>query len=174
MATIESTLLLVQALGAVVGALCTIWGEFAYVRAIGDKRVDAAELAHLNAIARGLYFGMTLLLLASLGLVITAYLNEAQLQPALTSSYWSFMALALLTTLLTGARSRGHISFSVGTGAIFTAWWFLAYLALGQLPPLSFGASIALYLVATTIFYGLLRLVRHIMISRAHTPAGSV
>ena len=166
METLAGLLLLVQALAALLGALSTVWGEFAYVRAIGDGRVDAAELAHLNATARGLYFGMTLLLLSSLGLVVLAYLTDASLQPAQTASYWSFIAVALLVTLLAWGRSRGHIPFSLGSAAIFTGWWFLTYLAFGQLPLRSFGAAIALYVVATAILYGALRLIRYLMISK--------
>ena len=56
-----------QALGASVGAVTVIWGEFMYIRAMKDGEIDVAERAHLNIIAKGLRFGMTLLLLASFG-----------------------------------------------------------------------------------------------------------
>jgi len=163
MDTLINTLVALQAAGAFVGVACVVWGEFAYIRAIRDEHVDAAERAHLDASARGLYFGMTLLLLASLGLVILAYLSGGPLQPAVTATYWSFTLLALLVTLLTWARSRGHISFTLGSAALFTGWWFLLYLALGRLPLLSLGASVALYVVATALFYGILRAIRHLI-----------
>lgn len=174
MDTPVGALVIVQALGALLGALSAVWGEFAYARAMRDGHIDRAERAHLDSIARGLYFGMTTLLLASLGLVVLAYLAEIPAQPALTPSYWSFVILALLVVGLTWALSRKRISFALGSAAVFTAWWYLTYLAFERLPPLSFGASIALYLIAATIFYALLRLIRHLMISRGRVASGIV
>ncbi len=157
---LTSVLILTQALGALIGAIFAVRGELSYLSAARDGLIDKAERAHLNALARGLRFGMTLLLLASLGLVIVAYVSNASIQLALTPGYWSLIALALLVTTLSFALSRRRISFSLGSAAIFTAWWFLLYLAFGRFPPLSFGASVAIYVVATTFFYLLLCLLR--------------
>jgi len=155
-----------QAVGAVLGAVSAVLAELAYVRAMRDGHIERAERRHIDVLARGLYWGMTLLLVASLALVVLAYRTGASVQPALTSSYWSFIGLALLVTTLSWALSRKRVSFGLGSAAIFMAWWFLAYLTLGRFPPLSFGASIALYVVATGAFYGLLCLLRYLM-----TPA---
>src|SRR3989344_9268396 len=96
MTTLIAFLVFCQALGALIGAVTAVWSELAYVRAMRDGKVDTAERAHLAVIAHGLRYGMTLLLLASLGLVIVAYMRGSPLQPALTPSYWTFIALALL------------------------------------------------------------------------------
>lgn len=152
-----------QALGALVGAFSAVWGELSYVHAMRDGRVDRAERRHLDALARALRFGMTTLLLASLGLVIIAYRAQTSVPPGLTATYWAFIALALLITFLSWALSKKRISFTLGSAAIFTAWWFLAYMALGRLPALSFGAAVALYVVATGVFYFGLRLARALM-----------
>ncbi len=167
-------LVCVQALGAFIGAMTAVLAEFAYIRALQDGHLDRAERHHIDALARGLYVGMSLLLTASLGLVILAYQTGASVQPALTASYWSFVALALLVITVSYQRSRGRISFSLGSAAVFTAWWFLAYLALGQLPLLSFGASIACYVIATGFFYGLLHMTRHMMTPQGRKASGTV
>ena len=149
-----------QALGAIVGVFTALWGELAYLRALRDGKLSTAERIHLDHIARGLRFGMSLLLVASLGLVIVAYLLHAPLQPALTASYWTLMALALLVVGVSLALSRGRVSFALGSAIIFSGWWFLVYLTFGQLPALSFGTAVALYVVVVALFYALLHYVR--------------
>ena len=150
-------LIFCQALGAFTGAFSAVWSEIAYVRAMHDGKIDHAERAHLDSIARGLRFGMTLLLLASFGLVIADFALRAALQPALTPSYWIFIVLALVIIGVSWALSRHFISFAFGSALIFTAWWFLAYLSIGWLPPLTFGAALAFFAVATAIFYVILQ-----------------
>ncbi|MDP2594160.1 MAG: hypothetical protein Q8P36_02380 [bacterium] len=167
MDALTGLLVFAQAFGALVGAIYAVHGELAYLRAARDGHIDKAERVHLDALARGLRFGMTLLLLASLGLVILAYASSTPIQPALTSGYWSFLALALLVTFLSFALSRGRISFSLGSAAVFTGWWFIVYLAFGRLPPLTLGASVALYVVATALFYVLLRFLRAFVLPSA-------
>jgi FtsH-binding integral membrane protein len=149
-----------QALGAFVGAGATIWGELSYLRYMRDGKIDHAERTHLRAIAHGLRFGMTLLLVASFALVVVAYVSHTVLQPALTSSYWTLIVLALIVVYVSWALSRGHISFALGSALAFTAWWFLAYLTIGLMPPLSFGATLAFFVIATGIFYAILQYAR--------------
>ncbi|MBI4065585.1 hypothetical protein HY412_00115 [Candidatus Kaiserbacteria bacterium] len=169
MADFVTFLVFCQALGASVGAVTTLWGEFAYIRAMRDGKIDVAERAHLDIIAKGLRFGMTLLLLASLGLVITAYTLHVAPQPALTPAYWILILLALLIIGISWALSRRHISFALGSAIIFTSWWFLSYLTLGWLPELSFGSAIALLVVATAIIYGLFHYL-HVFTRIIHNP----
>jgi len=149
-----------QALGASVGAVTVIWGEFMYIRAMKDGEIDVAERAHLNIIAKGLRFGMTLLLLASFGLVIVAYILQATTQPALTPAYWVLIMLSLLVISISWALSRKKVSFAAGSAIIFTAWWFLAYLTFGWLPHLSFGSAVALLVVATAVTYAMFHYIR--------------
>jgi hypothetical protein len=149
-----------QALGAFIGAGAAIWGELAYMRAMRDGKIDVAERAHLRIIAHGLQFGMVLLLLASFVLVVLAYLLKASTQPALTTSYWSLIVAAFVVIYVSWALSRKKISFALGSAIAFTAWWFLAYLSIGWLPGISFGATIAFLFVATAIFYGILAYAR--------------
>lgn len=155
-----------QTLGAFIGAFTAVWSEIVYIRAMKDGRVDVAERAHLDGIARGLRFGMTLLLLASFGLVVVEYELHVPLQPALAPSYWVSMTLALLIIGVSWALSRKFISFALGSATIFSAWWFLAFLTIGQLPALSFGASIAFLVVATGIFYALLQYSRFLILPK--------
>jgi hypothetical protein len=145
-----------------------VWSELAYIRAMRDGTVDVAERAHLRVLARGLRFGMTLLLLSSFGLVVTAYMLHADLQPALSASYWTSVALALLIVYVSWALSRHRISFALGSAIVFAAWWFLAFLTIGQLPALSFGAAAALLVVTTAIFYAVLQYGRFLVL---HTRA---
>jgi hypothetical protein len=156
-----------QALGAIVGAVATVWGELAYIKAMRDGHIDRAERAHLNAIAHGLRFGMTLLLLSSLALVVAAYLSRAALQPALTPGYWTLTLLAILVIYVSWALSRGRVSFALGSAIAFTGWWFLAYLTLGLVPPLTFGATVAFFVVATAVFYAILQYARFLSRPRA-------
>jgi len=160
MTTLISFFIFCQAFGALVGVCTAIWGELAYIRAMRDGKLDTAERTHLHIIANGLRFGMTLLLLASFGLVIVAYLLHGILQPALTANYWVFMALALLIIGISWALSLKHISFSLGSAIAFTAWWFLAYLTFGLLPAHSFSSAIAMFVVLTAIIYAVLHYVR--------------
>jgi hypothetical protein len=148
-----------QAIGALIGACTVIWGELTYIRAIRDGHVDDAERNHLIVIGHGLRYGMTLLLLGSAGTVYMAYALES-FPPALTASYWVFMLVALTTTIASWALARRHVSSLLGSATIFTAWWFLVYMALGLLPALSIGSAIALFVVFAGIFYALLRYMR--------------
>ena len=160
MTAFVSFLLFCQALGASIGAVMTLWSEFAYLNAMRDEKIDVAERKHLDIIARGLRFGMTLLLLASLGLVVTAYTLHAAPQPALTPAYWVLILLALLIIGISWALSRRHVSFALGSAIIFTSWWFLSYLTLGWLSPLTFGSTVALLVVSTAVIYALLHYLR--------------
>lgn len=149
-----------QALGAGIGVGATVWGELAYLRALRDGKIDHAERAHLHSIGHGLRFGMTLLLISSCTLVVVAYLLHAALQPVFTSGYWTLVVLALLVIYVSWALSRKRISFALGSAIAFTGWWFLAYLTIGSLSTLSFGATIAFFVVATGIFYAILEYTR--------------
>lgn len=166
MAAFLPYLVFCQALGALVGALTTVWSELAYVRAMRDGHIDAAERAHLSVLARGLRFGMTLLLLASFGLVVVDYELGLVPQPALSPSYWTSVTLALLVIVASWALSKRFISFALGSAVVFASWWFLAFLTMGQLPALSFGASIALLVLATAIFYALLQYGRFLILHK--------
>jgi hypothetical protein len=149
-----------QALGALVGAGASVWGEVVYMRAMRDGKIDRAERAHLEVIAHGLRFGMSLLLISSFALVIVAYLLKNPAQPAQTTGFWTLILFALLIVYVSWALSRNRISFALGSAIAFTAWWFLAYLTLGLFPTLSFGATVAFFVVATVIFYGVLSYAR--------------
>ena len=149
-----------QAFGALIGAFTALWGEIAYIHAMRDKKIDAAERAHLHAIGKGLRFGMMLLLLASLALVIVSYSLHGALQPALTASYWMFIIIALLIVGISWALARRKIPFAVGSAICFAAWWFLAYLTLGLLPIVSFDAALALFVVFAAVCYALLYYIR--------------
>lgn len=161
MTVLITVLVYCQALGASIGALAAVWGELSYFRAMKDGTIDQAERAHLDIIAHGLRYGMSLLLLASLGLVIVAYVFDFSVQPAMTASYWILIILVLIVVTISWALSRHKVSFALGSATLFTAWWFLAYLTLGQLPSLAFGSAAALFIVATAIFYALLTSARH-------------
>ncbi len=163
-----SLIIFCQVLGAFIGAGATVWGELAYVRALRDGKIDQAEHRHLRAIAHGLRFGMTLLLVASYMLVVAAYLARTPAQPALTPEYWTLMFLAGVTVYVSWALSRKHVSFALGSAILFTTWWFLAYLTTGWMSPLSFGAANAFFIVATAIFYVILQYAR--MLAHPKTP----
>lgn len=155
-----------QTLGAFVGACSAVWAELAYVRAARNGRISVAERAHLSAIGQGMRYGMTAVLLSSVGLVTAAYFLHAEAQPALTASYWTFVVLSSLVIGVTWALSRGRIPFGVGAAIVFSGWWYLAFLTLGRLPPLSLGASLAVYAVATGLLFGILQYVRMLVVPK--------
>jgi len=159
-------LVLTQAIGACIGVGFAIWGEISYINASRDNEIDYAERVHLHAVAYGLKIGMVLVLLSSLGLVILSFVNYTQLQPALTTSYWILIVLALLLIYTSWSLSRKKISFSLGSAAIFTAWWFIVYLTFGFFKNVSFGSALALYVIAVGIFYVLLWYIRFFIKSR--------
>jgi hypothetical protein len=130
------------------------------MKAMRDGKVDRAERAHLHIIAHGLRFGMTLLLVSSFALVLIAYALQATIQPAQTTTFWTLIVFAILIVYVSWALSRNRISFAFGSAIAFTAWWLLAYLTLGWMPSLSFGATVAFFVVATAIFYGILQYAR--------------
>lgn len=148
-------LVFMQALGAVVGVAYAVLAELAWAGAVKDGKIDTAERAHLTQLARGLRFGMMTILVSSLGLVILAYRAHG-MQPAETTSYWTMIFFALLVVALSWALSRKKVSFALGSAAVFAAWWFLATLALGYMPPMNFGSALAFYAVATGVFAGIL------------------
>lgn len=150
-----------QVFGAFVGALTAVWGELAYMRAIRDGVVGKAEEAHLKVIWHGLYFGMTLILLSSLGLIVIAYVTESSSQPALSPSYWILVTFALLIIGAAWALAKKHLTYAAGSALMFAGWWFLLYFNLGWLPLLSWSAAIAFFTVASVVFYALLTGARH-------------
>lgn len=156
MQTTLSLLIFCQMFGTFVGAFTAIWSQIAYIKAMRDGTIDAAEQAHLRIIAEGLRFGMLLILVSSLGLVIIAYWLHTSYQPAVTSNYWISITLSLLIIGFAWALSRHRVSFRFGSAAIFTAWWFLTYLTVGWLSEITFGAAVAFYVVTTAIFYAVL------------------
>lgn len=160
MSIIIPLLIIFQGLGALGGAFSAVWAEIAYLRAIRDGKIDAAERRHLAVIAHSLRFGMSLLLLSSFGLVLIAYLMDLSIQPAVTESYWLLIGLALVTIATTWALSRKLVSFRLGSAVVFTAWWFLAYLTFGFFPTLSLLQSIALVVTAGVSFYLILSMIR--------------
>jgi hypothetical protein len=153
-------LVLLQALGAGIGALMAVWAELAYIRAARDGSIDDAEAAHLRHIARGLRYGMLLVLLSSFGLVVLSYVAQSMVPPALQSSYWTLMILSLVVIVVSWALSRKHVSFALGSAVLFAGWWSLVFLATGQIPPLAFGASVGFFVVVVGVFYAMLRYVR--------------
>lgn len=171
MERLAALFVLLQAAGALFGAFAAAAGELAYLRALHAGEPARGERAHLDHLARGLRFGMTLILLASFGLAMLAYLARAAAQPAFTAGYWTLTLLALALIWVSWALSRGRIWRPLGAAVAFTAWWFLAYLALGFFPQISFGAALALFVVSTAVFYALLGYLRHFAASAPHAPA---
>lgn len=161
---IEPFLLFCQTLGALGGAFSAVAAEIAYVRALRDGHIDKAERRHLELLTHGLRYGMLLLLLASIGTVVYAYVYHAPTQPALSTSYWIFMVLALIVIILTWATGRKVISFSVGSAGLFAGWWCMAYLAMGLFPQLSLVSSLFAYLILAGVFLGLLHYARFLTI----------
>ncbi len=164
-ATLAALLIFFQGLGAFTGAVAVAWGEWAYARAMRDGRVDRAERVHLDAIARGLRWGMTLLLLATFALVILAYASGGP-QPALMADFWALVVIAAVIIYVSWALSRKRLSFNAGSAIAFAGWWFVAYLVLGKMPGLSFGASIAFFVVSAVIFYYVLRYARMLSVAK--------
>jgi hypothetical protein len=156
-----------QALGAVVGVSTAIWGELSYVKEMrSEGKIDAAERKHLLIIGHGLRYGMTLLLLASFGLVVVAYLLHAAREPALSTSYWTLILLALVIITVSSQLARRRISFDIASAILFTAWWFLVYLSFGWLA-LSFGAAVLSFVVAVFIFYAVLSYARMLVVRKS-------
>jgi hypothetical protein len=153
-----------QAFGAFFGTGCVIVSEVAFVRAMHDGVITSAERVHLAHLGRALRYGLALVLLSSFGLAIEAYLRASAVQPALTTSYWLLVALSLLIIYASWALSRGRISSALGSAVLFTGWWFLCYLVVGLFPSVSFGGAVALYVVATALFYGILAYARFLVI----------
>jgi hypothetical protein len=148
-----------QALGAAVGACTAVWAELSYVRAMRDGALSSAETRHLRIIGHGLKYGMTLLLLSSLGLIVAAYLTHAAFQPAVSSGYWSLMMLALLIISVSSMLVRRRLPFQLASATLFTAWWFLVYLSFGFLS-LTFGAAVMAFVVATVVFNAIIYFTR--------------
>ena len=158
MSKFVSLLFFCQILGACIGACLAVWSQYAYIRAVRDGKINIAERAHLDVLARGLRFGMTLILISSLALVVIAYVGHTALQPASTAGYWVFMMLAFLIIGITWALSCRQVSFEIGSAVALSAWWLLAFITFGWLSA-SFGSAVALYVVLTVIVYALIRLV---------------
>jgi hypothetical protein len=153
-------LICLQSFGACVGAFAAIWGEVVYILATRDGKIDKAERAHIKAIGHGLRFGMSLLLLASLALVIVDYTLQVMLQPALTASYWSFIVLAVIAIVVSWLLAHKKISFIAGSAISISAWLFMVYLALGLLQVTSFISVIAMFVVLVVVFYAVIYYVR--------------
>ena len=124
MAAFIPYLVLCQALGAFVGTFTAIWSELVYIRAMRDGKIDTAERAHLDVIAKGLRFGMTLLLLSSFALVVVDYELKLPLQPALRRATGSLSHLHFLLLVYHG-RSTKDDYLCARLRHYFSSWWFL-------------------------------------------------
>lgn len=151
---------ILQAVGAILGAGGAVWGEITYFQAIRDGRIDRAEREHLGVIARALRWGMLVLLLSSIALVLLAFIVESPVQLAVTPSYWALMTFALAVIWASWALSRRKVAFWFGSAVAFTGWWMMALLALGRFPALSYGAMLAFAVVACAIIAGILAYLR--------------
>jgi hypothetical protein len=160
METLTILFVVLQAVGAIIGAGGAVLGEMSYFRAIADGRVDRAEREHLGVIATALRFGMLLLLASSIALVLIAFIEVSPYQLAYLASYWSMMTLALAVIWASWALSRRRIAFWLGSAIAFTGWWMMALLSLGRLPLLTYGATMALAVVACAIVAGILAYIR--------------
>ncbi len=149
-----------QAIGALIGAGGGVFAELYYFRAMKDGRVDEAERSHMRVLATTLRIGMIVVLLSSISLVILDFVYLRHPQPALTATYWTQMLIAIGVIVASWALSRKRISFVWGSAIVFTGWWYLACLSLGQMPLMSLGSALALYLVSTVIMAGLLSYAR--------------
>jgi len=151
-----------QALGAVIGVGSAILGEIVHARALRDGKIDRAEHRHMEMIHKGLRFGMSVVLLASFGLVVAAYEVEATPQPVLTVSYWLLMIFAFVIIAASWAMARKAVSVTKGSVVAFTAWWFLALLTLGRLPITSIEGGVASFLIALLLFGLVISANRHL------------
>lgn len=149
-------LILLQALGACIGAFAAIWAEITYILAMRDGKIDNAERAHLKSIGHGLRFGMALLLLSSLALVIVDYTLQVARQPALTPVYWVFILLVLIIIVVSWLLARKKISFIAGSAISLAAWFLLVWLTLGLLLITSFFAFLAMFVVLAVVFYAVI------------------
>lgn len=150
-----------QMLGALIGVGSAVWSELAYMRALRDGRIDKGEKEHFKIIGRGLRFGMTILLLSSLGLIICAYVLQST-PPALTASYWLLVLLSALIIGISWAFAREALPFAEGSIIVFSAWWFLFYLVSGQLTLTSIGAAISFFILATVLLMVIVKGARHL------------
>ncbi len=156
MEALVSFVVFVQSLGVLVGLGYATLGEYFYIQAMRDGRIDIAERLHLRTISKGVRYGMTLVVLTSFGLVITDYLRDVPVQPALTPQYWVFMSLILLVIGFSWALSRSRVSFALGSAVTLSGWIFLVYMALTREPLLSFGSTVALFVITTALLYAAL------------------
>lgn len=160
MSTFLSIFLLLQAIGAIIGAGGAVVGELFYFRAVRDGRIDTAEREQMMVVAKALRWGMILLLISSIALVLIDFIYVVPYQPALTSVYWVEMTIALVVIIASWSLSRRKIEHWLGAAAVFTGWWFLALLTLGHMTIITYGASIGVYVVATAIMACVLGYIR--------------
>ncbi len=95
---------------------------------------------------------MSIVLLSSFGLVVVAYGDQTSPQPVLTTSYWLLMISSFIIIGASWAMARQVLTVTRGSIVAFTAWWFLAFLTLGQMPITSFSASLASFGIALLLF----------------------
>lgn len=160
MEALVSLLVFSQALGALTGTSAAVLGEYFYIKAVRDGKIDAAERFHLRTASQGVRYGMTLIVITSFALVITDYLREVPVQPALRVEYWIYSTLVLLVIGFSWALSRGHVSFALGSAVTLSGWIFITYLSFAREPLLSFGSTVALFIIATAVLYAVLHYAR--------------
>ncbi len=156
MQTVLSILAFLQAAGAIVGAGGSVLSELFYYRAIRDGRVTGAEREVLDFNANTLTLAMIVLLLSTVGMAVVDFLIGSATQPAVTAPYWVEVTIVLVVIASSWGLMRRRLPHWLGFAAIFTGWWYLALLTLGQVPPASYGASLAVYVIGTAIIAGLL------------------
>ncbi len=135
-----------QLMGAVVGAASAVLAEVWYLEALRDGKVTRKENKHIAVATHGLRFGMSLVLLSSLGLLVTDYLLGGGRSAVLTPSYGALFGIIVLIFAISWTMSKRPKTFAWGSLVTFSAWWFMVYLTLGALPIDSLVAAAGIFL----------------------------
>ena len=144
-----------QLVGATIGAVYAILAELRYLQAIRDGKVTTRERRHILATQRGLRFGMSVVLLSSLGLVLVGYVNQGA-GFVLAPSYLAFVGLVVLIVTLSWVMSKRPRTFVWASLLTFTGWWYMVYLTMGALPVTSLAAAVSMYLVVLALLSSIL------------------
>jgi hypothetical protein len=147
MTTLNLSLVLAggQVVGAVIGAFFAVVAEMRYVAALRDGKVTTKERRHIVATGRGLRFGMTLVLLSSLGLAALTVAHGSGKDLLLSPSFGALFGVVLLIGAVSWLMAKRPKTFVWGSLVTFSAWWYLVYMTLGALPIRSLMAALALF-----------------------------
>lgn len=159
-------LLMIHALGAALGAAGVTFAELFYTQAVVDGKIDSCEKKHIEHTLWALQWGVSIMVLAGIGLIIVEYFLPYSEQTVLTAPFWMIHTLTVVVIVFGFLISRNLVPWWLGSAAAFSAWWTMLALHAWRTIPLGYLALWLAYVLVTAAAICIFPYIRSFLIDR--------